>query len=381
MSSSHTETQAATTAEPLFTPDMLGPWIGDVRGTAIGHAYAETSIRNSILIFDLRVNVNNVILVLEGLLKSRPQGGRVVDLKLVAPAPTANEEAPSGEIELDQFSPERITGRWKLSTGGAGQIWLVKSTTQDTSRAGSGGTNVGVAQRAAELVAKEETLPSMTIFRKDLEAVIQRLSDLVPLPAKVVVTAEIDRRNVIQFADDFLKRADLPRSLIQIKLNISDAQPFAKTIIVTLSPNDSKIYVQSGDATWTVGAHEETRQVLTRNLSSIRALYQKHGLHLNSLLALVMIVVVPDLPIVGRAIFVLVVVAILAALLVFHRAATRTTIYLDDTRRQAWTKEIPSTIMGLAATAAAAILTKLYGYLATPEFETWVRRVFGIGSD
>jgi hypothetical protein len=354
---------------PTIRPEMAGIWIGDVRGAVIANAFVETILNNNALFFDIRINAAGAISKLRGALSPATAPG-VVQLETV-PATPNTAEILHGSIRLDAFSPERISGRWELDNGAAGIIKLSRASTSNTTA-----TTTPQLLRPTELVSKESTLPSVTLYRRDLLAIIERLGSLVPPPAMVVVTADVDHRKVVQFSNDFLSRQDLPRYVNEITLNISDlGQPFAKSISVMLSINQSKIVVQSDNVTWTTGAHEDVRNALFRNIGWARAAYQKHGLLINSIIGLAMIIVVPDLTLINRAAFVIVVVVTLFCLLKLHTLTTRTTIYLDDTARGVWVKEIPTAIMGLLAAGAAWAIAKLYDYLSTVPIENFLRKL------
>lgn len=358
---------------PAILPSMEGSWIGDVRGAIVGNAYVETKFNGQSLDFDIRVNAQGSVARLRGSLTPEEAQRGTLLLQEVTEPP---KPGAKGQIILDQFTPEKMSGRWQFDTGNAGAIWVAKANTKGPSPSNMpSATDPAAGTSLAALVAKEETSPTVVLYRRDYEALIEILGRLIPGPAKVIITTTVNGHQVTQYADDFNSRRDLPRFVREMKFTISESgPPIPKSILINLFANQTKIFCQSDNTTWTTGAHEELRSVLASHSNWLRAQFQKYGLNLNSLILLIMIILMPDLPVVSRFVFVAFVIAVIALVVVFHRVSTRTTVYLDDTKSSAVARALPSIGVAVAGAAATAIAAKVYSFVASAQFADMLQK-------
>src|SRR6185312_9605775 len=209
-------------------------------------------------------------------------------------------------------------------------------------------------------------------------AIVSRLSQTIPSPAQVVITAELDGNDVTQFADVFLKRTDLPNSLRHLKLNISDSgQPFARSIFFVISNREGcRFNVQSDDRTWTNGAYASLLELSNRYVSKGLVLFQRYGLNLNGLIFLAALVMLPSLPIVPRIIFLFGVIALLFAFKRLHDSFIRTRVYLDDRTRFTLMREYPAILSAVIASAIIGLVSLLFKALSSNEPFSWLFYLF-----
>lgn len=176
------------------TDAFVGSWIGDLRGTHIGNLYAQTRHCDGSLRFDIHIGMGSDVATMSGGLSGDGQS-QVILLQGRA----RSGETIAGRIDVDVFAPEQIAGRWSLADGSAGVLWLNRVPTTAAVPASA------PEAEPVELVAQEIPLGSITLYRSEVEAIVAKLASLIPLPARVIITANIDKRRVVQYHDAFLQ--------------------------------------------------------------------------------------------------------------------------------------------------------------------------------
>jgi hypothetical protein len=289
---------------------MVGQWIGIVRGTDIGNLYAAIKREGELTKISLAANLPGGV--------ERFYGGLREDNGAVAAFLEYEQQAPDGTalpttyLSFDQTGPSRLTGRWRSSAGHEGVFFLDRADTaapkpEDQKQI----AQIDALARPIEIVAKEVVLPSLRLFRSELEGAIAKLRELLPTSNEIVVAAMIDGREVRRFAKDFLAIESLPQYVTHLSLSINDGrQPLSSTINVNFNVKGaSNFFVQSDNTIWVSGTAAELDEYFGRFANPVMVFLQRHGLGINTLLLLLTIAIVPDFPLRSR-------VAILAMLVV-----------------------------------------------------------------
>jgi hypothetical protein len=331
---------------------LLGSWIGDIRGTVIGNGFAMVSTSNAGFNIALTIRSGSEVFELAGILTI--SGERAFAILATAKPSQVGAEV---RIEFDQVEPTKLVGRWHSQLGDAGVIFLSKSDTNAL-------TSRSVAVEAPnELVARSSELPNLKLFRPEIEAVSDKLKELVGGPFDVVISADIDGQEVRQLSKDFFAKSTLPPSVNNMTLSMNDArQPIASTITVNLRPNGtSNYFVQSDNRLWVAGSAAELDAFFARYTNPIGIFFQKHGLNANGILLFVAIALLPDLPLIYRLLLLVSALIFVNLFVVLHKSLSSTKIVLDKSfTRGVFTKATPSIVSGLSVLAITGILGWAY---------------------
>ncbi|HWV53894.1 hypothetical protein, partial [Pseudorhodoplanes sp.] len=222
-----------------------------------------------------------------------------------------------------------------------------------------------------EIVAREGKLPSLRIFRSELETIVAKMRDLVGGPNDVVVAATIDGRQIKRFARDFFVSADLPQYVTAINLSINDGrQPFMSVLVINLSELESTFFVQSENALWVSGSYSELEALFRRYSTPLGSLFQKHGTNANPLLVLFALAFLPETHLLARFVILVGLVGLAMLIMRVHHGLTSTRVYLDPAlTRGFFSKVWPSLLSALSAAAILGGLT--WAYNVFPGVALW----------
>jgi hypothetical protein len=337
--------------------ELLGQWIGDLRGTAMGSVYAVVTDDAGRKGIELKVNVGGTVATLRGHLV-QTDGVTSVELTADLPADAPNPVG-SSNIVLDTILPNRLAGRWTTTTGHAGTINLVRS---DTAQPPATQIAPPPSQppKPIEIVAREGRLANLTLYRSELETIVAKIKLLVGGSNDVVIATTIDGgKQIRQFSADFFARRDLPRHVTSINLSLNDGrQGIQSNVIVNLSDKfESTFFIQSDDALWVSGGFAELEGFFRRYTNPISVFIQKHGLNVNGIMLITVIALLPDLPLSSRFIVLVLTFIVVSGLLYLHRRLTSTVVYLDaKAERGFFSKFLPSLVSALTAAAFIAFV-------------------------
>jgi hypothetical protein len=371
--------------------ELVGQWIGNLNGTLVGPLYVEFEVQQDRTVMVVRANVNGHVVALQGEVTDAPPLGLSARL---AQQPEAVDAAVPGiaahgrpaegpqvalifaVLVFDQVTSSFIAGRWSTDDRNGGIFRLGASHT----RTGSPPDVIGDGDPLA-IISRQEELPRLRLDRSDIESIIVEMKKAVPTTNDVVITTTIDGNEVIQLARDFLLRNDLPKELSFIRLRLTEVSNFApKTVQLNVANEACNILVSASDAVWVNGAAIGFSRSMRRRYSRWSQLFQRHGLVLNSFVLIIALGVSPDLALVPRLVFLLLVIGLLAFFKWFHSSVSRVLIRPraeQSSRRQGYWPEILTTAVGglltliigwafsfLAAGGLASLLLQLSQWLA-----------------
>jgi hypothetical protein len=352
---------------------FVGQWIGHIRGSEIGDIYAVIAEGATGLSIRLTINIRGEATTLVGLIDLSGDKPRA-RLRADRPEPDVH----TAEIRFDRYNG-RLEGEWSTSTGHAGIFFLGRADT--VSRGASTGTQAGppaAPERPVELRARQSSLPSLTLFRPEVEALVALLKELVGGPNDVVIAANIGGTEIRQFAKDFLARETLPSYVTHMSLSLADGrQPLQSTITVNLAAHGSSNYfVQSDNPIWVSGSAAELDAFFDRYANPLIVFVQRYGLNLNMILLLIAIAVLPEVPIISRFALLAFAIAVIIAVMRVHRFFNATAIYLDKgMSRGLFTKALPSMVSALSVAAITGLLAFAYSQATTDNVRrllTWL---------
>jgi hypothetical protein len=345
--------------------ELLGQWIGDLRGTDIGKIYAVFVLNNGGLLATFTVNVDDNI--------HKGSGHVIVEngetsVELFEEAADAASTAPA-KIVFDKITALHVAGRWRLANGHEGTLQLVRSETKPAA------TETFPTQlKPVEIVAREGKLSNVRLYRSELEVVVGRMLELAGGSNDVVVAATVDdRKQIKQFSRDFFARKDLPQCVTAINLSVNDGRhPVSNVLVVNLNDTiENTFFVQSENALWVSGSYAELDGLFRRYTNSISSFVHKYGLSANGLLLFVAIALLPEVPLVSRFVVLLLMLAVAVTIQLIHRSLTSTRVYLAPQFSRGFLSKVGPSLA--SALAAAAILgTIAWLYKAFPGLTRWL---------
>jgi hypothetical protein len=342
----------------LPSPETLGElWAGHIYGTNTGKIFLEISGSNENLVGTLRLADDQFGLAIlevtgvfsEGVLKL---GGHVTE---------GPEGVAFGEVEATaKLQPNgTLSGEWKstLGTGGAFQLF----------------PHLGTRESALQPTGPEQVytttrdLGVLRLYKDDILGLIATLKSKFPT-SKVVVSHTQRGADLAQYADEFEAGVESVDRLHWIKLNVLavDSPNTPRIVTIDLGPQYNRVVTQGADESWVLGEAEVISSSLRRREQKLSTRIGKYGVNLNLLIALAVLIVLPELPLLQRAGF----AALALLFLLIAAAAQRAWIpnFVAELNEptpsplaRAW-PSILSWIISMTAGLAAAIV---YGLLHT----------------
>lgn len=330
-------------------------WAGRVYGTNTGNLFLEFDTTEGQLSGTLRVMDN-----LFGLTVYRVTGSFDGTLKLIGELRQAPQGVTAGSIEASAVLTPRgnLKGEWRSSIGTAGTFEAYPHGSASSEQGTDTADDV-----PEQIFTSAIPLGAVRLYAKDLWKLTQFIGRDF-LKGRMVVTYAARGNEVAKYLEDFRKEAGALGELRQLRLTIQEpvAHGINKVVVVDLnSRGKNEIRVQGIDESWVIGKAESTARVLRAWERSLVTTYKKFGLTLNQTIFLAMLVLIPAIvSLWQRAVFVVVVVLLLAALFQLHsRFIPNSVLYLGEQEptfvQRAW-PSILSWVIAASASLAAGLL-------------------------
>jgi hypothetical protein len=273
-------------------------------------------------------------------------------------------------------SPEGLVNGAVTITGSLNPAGEVRG--QWKSDIGTGGTFVlyphDAPQRAAadglpeQLSSRPRTVGAVRLYADDVRELISLLGRDFSPGIRVVVTYEEHGTRVSKFAPAFIKD-DLVRlgKLKYLKLNLQEHEAHGLNRVASIelsATGTNDVLVQGVQESWVVGKSEALTARLRSHEKVFATTFRRHGLNINGVMLLVTLVLLPELPLWRRAIFLALVVAIAAVVAQLHsRFIPNALIYLTPRKPGFWERAAPQVVSWTIAASAALVGAIGYGLL------------------
>jgi hypothetical protein len=272
-------------------------------------------------------------------------------------------EAPQGGVlgaikATGALTPEGlIRGTWTSSLGTAGTF---EAYPHDQAAPDQRTT---AAQPPEQLYTSTVSVGAVRIYGQDLWALVQFIrKDFVV--GRPVITYAIRGNEVTKYIEDFQRDAPTLGQLRRLKLVIQEPEAYGINKVVALELNaggQNEVRVQGINESWVTGKAETIARMLRKLEKPLVTRYKKYGVTLNQVIFLGMLVLIPAIhSLWQRAVFVLVVVLLLHALVWVHqRFIPNATLNLSEdepTSLQRVGPTILSWLIAVTASLAAAVL-------------------------
>lgn len=335
-------------------------WAGHIYGTNTGRAYLE-----------LRENVSGLEGVLRladdqfGTSSFRVSGEERGELLLLNCEPIDAPEGVSlGRVTTrSRLKPDgHLSGEWSSEIGTAGTFELYPHV---------GAREDLIGDAPEQLYTTSRNLGVLRLDRADILFLIDGVKRKFP-SAKVVVT-HIDRgAELARYSEDFERDVDRLKELRWIKINaqVAATRKLQRVLTIDLGPSINQVTAQGPDEAWVLGEAEATASLLRGKQRRLSTAIGRYQVNINQVIAMTALVVMPDLQVVPRGIFVGSVVIILVGANRLQRElipnflaniATTNSSFMS----RAWPSVLSWLISASAAVAASIIYSYLAGHLAS----------------
>jgi hypothetical protein len=324
--------------------------MGQVRGAHAGTAYfAETSTG------DIRLSIGVAQYQSMAFIGRRDS---LAGCTLTSIVGAAQSSTPVGAVVFEREAADAKFGTWRLADGAEGVIELVpapKAADRDTTQAPT--------QTSAPPGIWNKTIPlgAITLYRDDLLKLIAEIESHVPTPRTTTIRGREFGHDVANLADVYLARKDLPRILTDITINCeqSAVPGFKKILSLTLSDEaSSQLFVSSPDELWTEAAAARVPAFLKQYMSPLTGWARRHGLNINFIVLLGVLVWMPDHSLGERLLALAFAVGVILAIARSHRLIPYTRVYLEpDQQKYPFAREIPAIFGALVAAAVTFLVS------------------------
>lgn len=335
-------------------------WTGRIYGTNTGNLFAEFdtspsgAVTGTVRVMDLQfgLTVFSVSGSFDGILCLRCEPTQV-------PAGVT-----AGAIEVTAtLTPEgHLRGQWKSSLGTAGTFEAYPHDIPPPDQRATGSASI-----PEQFFTSSVSLGAIRLYAKDLRDLIQfiRRDFVIGRP---VVTYTIRGNDVTKYFEDFEKEANALGELRRLKVTIQEPEAYGINKVVVLELNSlgqNEIRVQGVNESWVIGKAEALARTLRPFEKGLVTTYKKHGLTLNQLIFLAMLVLIPAIEILWqRGLFVVVVVVLLSFLYWLHsKFIPNAIIFLGEDEPTVFDRLWPSILSWLAAATASLAAAYVFYWL------------------
>lgn len=339
-------------------------WIGMLRGSRVGPLYwvEHDATRGD---FSFTTSDNQAF----SFRSMRDEGSDGIIALFAEKPDEQGNQVRLGSLQIETANEGVCDGTWHLADGSRGVFDLQKRNlpTDTTSVLSQGGS--------PKLWNKEIPLGAITLYRRDLDSLIAELETHIPDNASTIIRATESGQVIVQNVRDYLTRRDLLDVITEFTISreSNDSPGFKKIITVNLNNNgENSVVSSSPDELWTSAVSQRVASFMEQFTSSFTGFLRRHGLNVNSFLIVGLVIVLPDYPIKERIVITLGVILVILSIARSHKFIRFARVYLDSDRtKRPFSKEAPSAILAVAATAIAAT------FGALPEIVEFLQKLIG----
>ncbi|EJG0781700.1 hypothetical protein C4G25_RS23060 [Vibrio parahaemolyticus] len=304
--------------------NLANRWAGRIYGTNTGNVFLEVSQDKSNLSGKLRIMDTIYGISMYDCVGTFDDSFRLECTPISEP----EEGVVMGDVvvvgKLTQSG--NIKGDWSSTIGTAGTFELYPHDT----------ISDNPSNNPEQVYNKSVHVGSIRLFKDDLEELINFIRKDFKT-GKVVVIYKLHGSELTKYADDFLSEKVNADQLNYFKLVIQEPEAYGINRVVVIELNElgtSEIRVSGINESWVLGKSASLEQVVIAKQNRLVTTYRKYGLNLNAVIFGLMLVAIPEIPeLENRAIFVIVMFALLNGLLYLHtKFIPNTAIYLEQSK-------------------------------------------------
>lgn len=336
--------------------DLAGPWAGTIYGTNTGNLFAEFEQTGNKLKGEIRISDDRYGITIYKFTGIYDESIILDCIPLEAPE---GLEAGSTTVNASLKPDGTLYGKWESEIGTAGmfRLWPHNS-----------GIGAESEKGVNQVYNRTADIGSIRMFKEDLKGIFDLMQEDFS-EGKLIVTYEHEGDLVTKHADNFLESLSEIKHLNSLKVFIQEQEVAGinRSVSVELldTVNDSNIRVFGVNKTWVTGKTQLLKKHIEKYQNTIVTNYRKYGLNLNSIIFLLMLVFVSEIPNVSqRLIFVFGITILLVILHFIHSMLIpNTIIFLGSDKVSFISRAWPSLISWLSAVSAAVVATFIYHFL------------------
>jgi hypothetical protein len=252
-----------------------------------------------------------------------------------------------------------VRGQWKSDIGTGGTFILYPHDVPQPTATG------GLPE---QLSTRLRSVGAVRLYADDVRELIAFLGRDFSPGIRVIVTYEENGTRVSKFAPAFVAN-DLVRlgKLKYLKLNLQEHEAHGLNRVASIelsATGTNDVLVQGVQESWVVGKAEALTARLRSHEKVFATTFRRHGLNINGVMLLITLVLLPELPLWRRAVFLALVVAIAAVVAQLHsRFIPNALIYLTPQEPGFWERAAPQVVSWAIAASAALVGAIGYGLL------------------
>lgn len=339
-------------------------WAGRIYGTNTGNLFLSLeeigpTLRGTLRILDSQFGVASYAIV----------GSYGEEISLNGTPLQAHEGIALGTILVNAHltAEGNLRGQWESSLGTAGTFEAFPHEQDSISQ------SLGDRQVVPEQIYTHNIkLGALTLYEADVRAILATIRNDF-LSGRPIVTYSVGAGEVTKYADDFFSETTGLSTLSYLKLQIQEPEAYGinKIIVIELQAYGiNEVRVQGTNESWVIGRAEVLATFLRKHQNFLATGYKKYGLNLNQVIFMALLVVIPEIEsLANRAIFVVVVFALLAILLQLHmRFIPNARIHFGNTTQNVFSRLIPTILSWFFAIAASIVAAYLYTWMTSSSY-------------
>ena len=335
-------------------PNIAGHWNGNVFGTNTGNLHLEVTqngeaIQGTLRFADHQFGIN--VYAIQG---TATDDGIEFDLT-PSQIPEGLEAGP-GTVTATIAADGSLQGSWQTTIGSAGTFRAYRHLASDPT-----------TLEPLQLFNRSLSIGAVRMYRRGVENLIDVLrKDFVS--GRPVVTYLRDGNEISEYADTFLSRSDAPEELQNLKITIQELEPngmYNMSASAEFYRSGGNIVRTSGtNESWVLGKCSSLFAEAKRSEKRLASTYLTHGLKVNLLIMLALLVALPELELANRALFAVAVVLLLWALSTVHgRVIPSTLVRMASVRPNWFVRTWDQALSWVLTVASAFAASWLFWYL------------------
>lgn len=336
-------------------------WAGSIFGTNTGNFFlkfdeVDPELKGSLRFLDSTYGV--AVYAVQGMFGDT--------LELIGTPSQVPEGQTYGQIEVKAaLTPEgQLRGEWASTTGTGGVF--VAFPHDPAHRVSEVPEKVPVPE---QIYTRVNSVGSVSLYAPDVLALIAELRKDFS-GARLIATFSTGVGEITKYAEDFVSDFERLRTLTYLKLQIQEpeAHGINRVAVVELRASGAnEVRVQGIGESWVIGRAEALTSFLHGYENAVITSYKRYGLNLNSAIFLGMLVAIPEISSMkSRAVFVVVVIALLAILLKLHsKLIPNATLRLSGPVPGRFIRILPTIGSWGSAIVTSIIASYVYTWLTT----------------
>lgn len=351
-----------------------GSWVGDLRGTHVGNVFFKIDDSTEPHAVEVVINVDGDIDRLTGVLN--PESPDTIQLSGV----DQKGQARNCTLVIKRVSDDQrwFSGEWRLDSGAVGTMAMRLQIESEATLPAL--ENQGLDLETPQLIVKEETLGTITLYRSDLLKLFDVFRNSVGSEAEPIFRIRNGGEQIVKYANHFFDFPTLPKKADGCIITVdAGAKGESRSIRLELDNSSSNtLWVQGKDRTWVRGTAIQLREKLNKSSSFGSTLFKKWGLTGNWFILFGLLIYSPGLSDnLQRMALVISGVALIGLITWLYRLLPSAIIYLDDRKESAFRKQIPSVLSGLVVALVLYLLQLISEVIKSSYFDEFSQLILG----